>query len=281
MSELREFVYINDVSVNSHLSSLGRGVPQEIIQTEGEEFEKGGEAGAKVFDIGGKGSVLSLDSSGMEKTLSITEPYRFEDFLNALEDEEIEIHENPDPRSLARGDVVRIEGEVVPMSLFKFETALNAMKKLFNMEVKESMDQLDEETPEELNELAISQLDAFRGLLEKFTGDTIPMRIETDDWYYGVPLDRDKMRVPPANTFVEKREFTLIGRVDERLISDDTWDPIMATNVMDQYFPGEDGPQEMREQLEAASEEVNMDIGEQDWQLSGHSAIIHPLAMFW
>jgi len=179
MSELREFVYIDDVSVNSHLSSLGRGIPQEVIRTAEDESEKAGEGGLKFWEVGAKGRYSSIDRSGLEKTLSITEPYRIEDLLNALDEEGIEVYENPDPRSLARGDVVRLEGEAIPMSLFKFEVAIEAVQEFLNTSTKESLEDLDDSGQdhpgEELNEEELTQLDVFQDLLETFTGDAIPL----------------------------------------------------------------------------------------------------------
>ena len=281
MGELREFVYIDDVSLNSHLSSLGKGVPQEVVHTAEDETEKGGEGGGTLWGIGLKGKYSNVDISGVERTLSITEPYRFEDLIEALDEENIEIHQNPDPRSLARGDVVRIEGQAIPMSLFKFEVAVKTIKDLLNAGTQESLEELDAEAQNEFDAEDLGQLDVFDDLLEKFTGDKIPLRIATEDWSYGVTLDRQKMRVPPAEAFIEENDYTLIGRVEQRLISDDRWDPILATSIMDRYMPEEEAPEEMRAQLEVAAEEMNMAIGEEDWELSGHTAVIHPIAIFW
>lgn len=92
------------------MSSLGRGVPSEVVRSSEGETEKSGEAGAKVWGIGAKGRYSGFDRNAIETTLQITAPYRFQDLIDELDKNDIDVYENPDPRSVARGDVVRIDG---------------------------------------------------------------------------------------------------------------------------------------------------------------------------
>ncbi|MFC6940039.1 hypothetical protein ACFQE8_08700 [Salinirubellus sp. GCM10025818] len=279
MGELREFVYIDDESLNSNLSSLGRGVPSEIIQSSEGETEKAGQAGGTIWGIGAKGKYAGIDRNTIETTLQITAPYRFQDLLNALEENDIEIHHNPDPRSVARGDVVRIEGQAKPMSLFKFEVTLKTIRELLNQQTQQSLEELDDAEIEE--DVDLAQLDVIQELIEHFTGSTLPLRVVTDDAKYGVALDREKMRLSPSRAFLNEQEYTLFGRVDQRILADSSWDPILATKILNRYLPEDSSSEEMRESLEEVAREINLSMEAEDWELTGHTATIHPIVLFW
>jgi len=280
MSDLREFVYLDDTSLNSNLSSLGKGIPSEIVHSAEGETEKGGEASGGLMGFNFGGGYSSIDRDAVETTMTITAPYRFQDLLETLDEEGIDIYENPDPRSLARGDVVRIEGNARPMSLFKFEVAIKTIRSLANQDVQASLDELDTEE-EGFDPHMLEQLGIFEETIEKYTGDKIPLRFEGDDFVYAASLDRSKMRTDPPSTFVDEEEFKLIGRVERRVLGNDSWDPILATSVMNRYFPDEASSEEMRESLEEMSEEMNIQTQDEDWELEGHTAVIQPIAVFW
>lgn len=280
MSELREFIYLDDGSLNSNLSSLGQGIPSEIVHSAEGETEKGGSAGGGFMGLNFGGRYSNIDRDAVETTMTITAPYRFQDFLEILREEGIEIHENPDPRSLDRGDVVRIEGSARPMSLFKFEVAIKTIRTILNAEMQESMEELDEEVDDVTNE-ELEQLSMIEELIEHFTGEKIPLRFESDDWQYGIPLDRSKMRVDPPSAFLDEPEFKLIGRLERHIPDGDYWDPIQATSILDRYLPENEAPDEMRRDLETVADEMNIPTEPDDWQLEGQTATIHPIAVFW
>lgn len=279
MTELRDFVYIDEASLSSHLSSLGRGVPAEVVRSEEGEKNKSGQGGLSFMDVGAKGSYEKLDRDAIETTLQVTAPYRFQDLLNVFDEEDIEIHENPDPRSLARGDVVRITGDAIPMSLFKFETAVRAMRELINAQTKQSIEQVGGE--QEIGADDLDSLDELQDLLEIFIGNEVPIRIDTGEFQYGASLDRSQMRVLPQKAFLDEDEYVIIGRAKKRIGSSSTWDPAVATSLITQYMDDESASEEMRSGLEEAAGQLNMSMEDSDWELPGHSAVIHPIAVFW
>ncbi len=230
------------------------------------------------FSLGGKYS--NIDRDAVETTMTITAPYRFRDFLEILREKDIDIHENPDPQSLDRGDVVRIEGSARPMSLFKFEVAIKTIRTLLNAEMQESMEELDEEL-DDVDQEELGQLSVVENLIEQFTGENIPLRFESDDWQYGVPLDRSKMRVDPPSAFLDEPEFKLIGRVERHIPNGGYWDPIQATSILDRYLPENEASDELRGQLEIVAAEMNIPTEPDDWQLEGQTATINPIAVFW
>jgi hypothetical protein len=269
MGELRDFVYIDDISLNSNLSSLGRGVPSEVVRSSEGETEKSGEAGAKVWGIGAKGRYSGFDRNAVETTLQITAPYRFQDLIDELDENDIDVYENPDPRSVARGDVVRIDGSAKPMSLFKFEVTVRTIRELLNSQTIESLEELDEDDMDE--DVNSDEIETIQNLIEQFTGDKIPIRMEGEDWTYGTALNRDDMRLPPSVAFLEEPEYTIFGRVEQRILDNNTWDPILATNIIDKYLPEDSAGEEMREGLEETAEEMNLSMEPEDWELPGHT----------
>lgn len=96
--KLREFVYLDDISINSHLSSLGKALTREVI----EQSESGTETGAGADIKVAKGDRMWTEFSGTETTRDATAPYRFEEFRDTLVTEDIPIYDNPDPRKVSR-----------------------------------------------------------------------------------------------------------------------------------------------------------------------------------
>jgi len=278
MDELREFVYLDDTSLNSNLASLGKGIPSEMVHSTEGETEKGGQAGGGLMGVSLGGKYSDIDRDAVETSMTITAPYRFQEFLETLEERGIEIYENPDPRSLARGDVVRIEGNARPMSLFKYEVAIKTIRLLANQDTQSALENIDDN--EGFDPVQIKQLEKSEEAIEKFTGDTIPLRFDCGEFVYGASLDREKMRVDASSAFIDEPEFTMIGRVEQRILGDSTWDPILATNVIRRYFP-EENPEEFRRELEADEDELNVETEDDDWELQGHTATIQPIAVFW
>lgn len=77
-NQLKEFVYLNEVSINNHLSSMGRGVPEEIVQRSGEETETSGNAkvGIPSVGLGAGGQRSYLDSDNLETRITVTGPVK-------------------------------------------------------------------------------------------------------------------------------------------------------------------------------------------------------------
>lgn len=282
MAELREFIYIDNESMNSNLSSLGRGLPSEMVESSEGESEKSGEAGGRFWGIGVGGGLSKIDRSSVETTLEISAPYRFQDLIETIDERGITVHENPDPSDVSRGSVVKIHGNAVPMSLFKFEVAIRTIREIFNQGFVDTMGEIEGSIEDnDVSSEEIQQAEILQDLIEHFTGRKVPLRISGGSNYYGVELDRGKMRMPPSRAFLEEQEYTLFGRVERSIEQGSSWDPILATSIMNRYMPGEPAPEEMREILEEVGEEMNIPTVEEDWELPGRTLVIQPIAMFW
>lgn len=277
MKELREFIYLDNTSLNSHLSSLGKALPSEMVRSTEGETEKGGHAGGGVLGAKLGGKYTDIDRDAVETTMTVTSPYRFQDFLDTLEEEGIDIYENPDPRSVDRGDLVRIEGHARPMALFKYEMAVKTIRMLANQETQSSLQNLEGDS---FDPVQLQQLKSFEKAIEQFIGGGIPLRFDSGEHLYGTALDREMMRTDPISTFLDEPQFKMIGRVKQRILGNETWDPVLATDLTDRYLPNESSD-EVREQLEPDEEDININTTDEDWKLEEQTASIHPIAVFW
>lgn len=283
-SELREFIYLDDISVNSHLSSLGRALPETIVEQESDETETEGDLSAKVpmVDIGAGGRRAWIDSQSIETQMTVTAPYRFEDLLEALNEHGIEIYTNPDVRACQRGDVVRIEGEIRPMSTYRIEVAIRAFRNLLSDDLIDAMSAVPgAEVPNPEGEFDWGSLDHMATMLEGFTGEDIPLRIDSDEDSFGTTLRRENMRIDHEQAFIEKTEYTLIGRVLTRIPKNGAWDPVEATSLMDTYMDDTEDVDEFRDGLLEVAEEMNITMPEELIKIEGRTAIVYPIAMFW
>ena len=300
VDKLREFVYLDNISVNSHLSSLGVGKPQEIQDVTEEEASKSGEGNLKFAKAGGSTTKLS----STETVMSATAPYRFEKLLQELSDEEIQIHENPQAKEVARGDVVRLNGDFKPMSLYKIEIAINALFDLIDQETAESVAEMDlTEEKEDNSELiegdipggrdtgedqddkkalaALYQVGGiFKDLAEELIGDEVPLRIEYDNGSAVSLLSRSEFEIPHQEAFFETKEYVIFGRVEERISRNTEWDPIRASNIMAKYFDNQD-PSENREDWKETAEGIGIPMQSDDLLIEDRALVVHPIALYW
>jgi len=291
---LREFVYLDEVSVNSHLASLGKGRPKEIVQQTQSEKEVGGGVDLKVA----RGDRVKVSGDSTETTRDATSPYLFEDLLTTLDERDIDVHDNPDPRSVKRGDVIRVTGTAIPMSLYKLEIAMNAFIELLDDGTIDTIEDLDDmsgadnekrdhakmrrdEQEENDPQQALKSLKSFKEVAEQFTGNRIPIRFSSPDFSYATTLDRSHMTVDQMAAFFEQTEYTVFGRVKDRVERNDSWDPISATNTMGTYFADSEMPEGFRSDMREGAESISIKMEDEDMLVEGRAAIIHPFAVYW
>jgi len=279
MAELREFVYIDKDSLNNNLSSLGRGIPSEVTRSTEDQTEKGGSAGGRLAGIGGEGEYRTSDSEQIETRLDITAPYRFQDLLDAIDEAEIDIKENPDPRGTNRSDLVKITGEFHPMALLKFDMALDAFGIFMGQEFNEGLKELGSDPvfqPEQEK-----QFQTFGDIIEKFSGNEYPVRVENDGNQYCIPLERSNMRTSVYEAFQETTEYTVYGRVERHIPGNEEWQPVHALDVLSEYTQEEGKAKEFLDDMEDSAEQMNISISEDDKRVRGHTAVVDPIAIYW
>lgn len=280
MAQLRQFVYLDNDRLNNNLSSLGKGVPSEITRASENQTEKTGEAGGSVLGLRAGGGYGDLDRNQVETRLDITAPYRFQDLIEELDNLDIDVLKNPDVREIGRSDVVKIEAELRPMSIFKIEIAVEAIRNLASKEMRESLKTVGQQPPYKQQE--IEEMDAVSTLMEQFLGSRIPLRLETEEETYCTSLNRQSMRVAPTSAFVGNTNFTVFGRVNRRISRNDSWDPIESINIISRYLPdSESSVEEFRDEIREIAQDLNVPMGSEDFSVSGRSAVIDPIAVYW
>ena len=279
-AQLRNFVYLDDSTLNDHLSSLGQGIPQEMVQQSGGETETSGNAKIGVPKIGlgagGKRTRLNLDSA--ETTLRILAPYRFQELEELVADGGETLHSNPSGVP-SRGSTVEVTGEVSSMGLFRFEAALRSILELLEGEVQQALNEQGE--GEDISAEDIQAMEEVEMLLSQFGGDRIPLEMFVNGKSYVVPLDRQFMRVSPFKEFTENREYTVFGRVESTIDDGEQWDPTVATSVLDRYMPQENVGKDLRSDIRTLSSEMDIEIGDGNLVADGPGCVIHPIGMYW
>lgn len=166
------------------------------------------------------------------------------------------------------------------MSLFRIEVAVKSMNEVIDSETEELLKDIGEDSGLD-DDVSLDEVEAMLELIKKFIGDKLPFRMLTDYSAYGVALDREHMRTAASRAFFAEREYTLIGRVNQRIVGDASWDPILATSILDRYFPEISAAEDLKSVLDEIVREMNLTMEREDWKLSAHTATIQPIAMFW
>jgi hypothetical protein len=279
MAKLREFIYIDKESLNSSLSSLGKGITSEVTRATEDQKEKGGNAGANIAGIGGEGNYLSMDREQIETRLDVTAPYRFQDLLDEIEKNGIDIKENPDPRKVSRGDVVKIDGTIHPMSILKIKMALDAFEIFTDKFFNEALRRAGSETM--VTSTMREEMDAFSQVISTFSGNVNPIRIETSDSIFCTTLKSSNMRKSVFEAFEENGRYELFGRIKHRVPRNEKWNPLYALNILSRYVPDDDSEDEFIQSLRTAANDLNIELKSEDMRVPGRTAVIEPIAVYW
>jgi hypothetical protein len=288
-NKLREFVYLDEISINSHLSSIGKGIPEEVIQQSSDETETSGkaEAGIPGTSIGAGGERNYLDVNSTETRMDVSAPYRFQELRESIMNENINIYQEDNLADLSRGNVVELSGILKPMSLFKFEIVVNSLLDTINNEAVRRLDEIQNSglqqaqgsQQEDIDEDDIEMLENILYLIQEFSGNKLSTQLQMKNIFFAVPLNRTKMRKSPAEAFFEERDYTIFGRVKRPI--NESWDPTQVTNILDKHVPEENAGEELRSDLKPVAEQLNIPMNEEDFLVSEPGYVIHPIAAYW
>ena len=313
--ELRDFIYLNDESINSHLSSLGVGLETNRREGSVQETESQGRFAALVpapFGlIGGNAERRKSSRDNSEKEIDVTVPYRFQELIRQINEKDDAEIKDLDEDNVRYGDVVYASGMVEPMSLFRFEIAQDANLTLQRaaIEAREELEAFHEmvrdefgpdSIPEEFSEadddsddhpIGISKGrvgvgDKFSRVVEAVTGERVPIRLDTNntsDQSYGAVLDRNQIRVPLTRAFSQPRQYTLFGRVEKIIENEDQdWDPIDTTRVADTMAGDQDiGVGDFIKMVQNVGEDLDVRMEDRHVSISGPTTIVDPIALYW
>ncbi|AOW79355.1 hypothetical protein HTSR_0148 [Halodesulfurarchaeum formicicum] len=308
---LREFMYLDSLSVQSLLASMDIAVTEEEVevQEEGEtERTSGGFSGSLSIPwIGSGGGSVDVASSKtgsemLETRKKINDQYLFSQLYTELENNNqiTTIPEDkPDGNSgqieLESGDVVEINGDAKTDPLFRMLNVVSLFARI---------DQFD------IDEQQI--LEAKKAIYGKQIGMMVD--VEEDDWSYAMSIERKNLWVDdPQREFLGARPYSVLGRVEEivppkkewdfldilriagTIFSDDTLDSVRTVGrnfigTIDGYeqevpFPSLRGlsVQDMQEMDEPPTRDrtISVDIKDKEISVEGTALIIDPIAVYW
>lgn len=301
-NELREFVYLDTMGVNSLLASQYVALPETVREVsediEGDEKEKGigltlGYGPAKL-----SGDYKSGENE-QERRLSETEQrinhqYRFSILHRVLENNDsivelTEKSEEEDSIKANKGDVVKTSGNCVTDPFYRLLSATSLIQRVFESEeVVEQIEAEASEAPESEN------FDILDQWLEVLHGERIGLKLESEE--FGRPIvmfvDIDDLWVNPQREFLGSRDYTVVARLERVMTGSEKWDFIDLLQIMDSVF-SEESVEEFRDAITEAASEIQS-IGE-DSERAGFSSkvveseyvveepalVVSPIAIYW
>ena len=283
-NSLRNFVCIDETSLNSNLSSLGRGVLEEITEETGSEKETSGEGsiGASSLGLGASGEHSRINAENVTSTMRVLAPYRFNSLESLIENNNIPIFDGTGNSAPSRGETIEITGEVGAMSLFKLESVFGAFTEMLGGGTMEAIDEMDDEDdPDSMSPEDVGEMEEIQGAISQFTGSAVPLRMDVNGYPFAIPLDREFMRTPPEEEFLSDREYTVFGRVERNVPAGNEWDPVSLTRILDKYAPGQQFGPEFRSDMRQWAAEMNISMERSDMLIEGPASILHPIAVHW
>lgn len=239
--ELREFIYLDSLSVQSLLASLTTGISEQAIevteQTEQVQRRAGLNAGISQGPANLKGNInISETETGtdiLETSKRITDQHIFDELYELL-DSRGEITSLPDdwdntPDSYNIDsddlDVVKIKGEGKTDPVYRMANVLSLISRIeilseygdqnITSQADNSTDDMDlSETIEDLKDVVFA--------------DQIGVEFEVDDSIsYVASVDTDNLWVDdPRREFADSRTYTVLGRVVGEIPNEERWDYI-------------------------------------------------------
>lgn len=297
-SELREFVYLDSMSVNSLLASQYMAVPETVRDIsedlDRDEDNKGVSGGVTIPGIGniggkwGSGNVEEIRQS-VETERRVNDQYRFSILHQALasQDQLIDLNET-DEVSLSQGEAIKISGSCETDPFYRLLSAISLMSRMFDNEAvsEESEGEIEEMLGED-GELIFDQ---WRDLLH---GERIGLKMVSDEFRYPIvmAIESENLWVNSQREFLGTHDYTVVGRVDQVLNGQEKWDFIDLLKIVKSVF-SEDTVDTLRDALLEVGENIseigsddemafNVDIEEGDYVVDEPAIVISPIAIYW
>jgi len=305
MSELREFIYLDSMSVNSLLASQYVALP-ETVRSVSEELEGGNtEAGiGGSLGIAGHASIEANISSGeheegrqlSEIERRVNEQYRFSILYNTLVENDqltdLSDYSADNGLSLEQGDTIKINGKFETDPFYRLLSAISLMMRI--EQAREVPNQPSEDF-EELDGMNISEdqnvFDTWKDILH---GEQIGLKIESEEFRYPLvmSLEYDNLWTNPEREFLGSQNYTVVGRVKQVLNGNEKWDFVDLLRIMDSVF-AEESVENFREAFRQVSDEIgeigeeegefsfDITIDEEDYLVDERAIVIEPIAIYW
>jgi hypothetical protein len=180
---LREFVYLDEVSVYSLLASRSGPVPTDFTDTESESLKDETSSGLSVGIHGAKADLRSrgetMASSSSQIIRKSSAQARFKQFLEAEHHNFVftadpEISGAPPPMPLRRGDLFEMDVELDADEAFRVSTTITSLVEILNQEGAQLLGPVDQ--------AEMKQVVAFNRILERLLVGLVPIRARAIDY---------------------------------------------------------------------------------------------------
>jgi hypothetical protein len=308
---LRQFVYLDSLAVQSLLASLNIPITEETREVTEESYEGGGSAGAKggvnVPGLGELGGKIDLSGSKtgteiLETTKRINDQYLFSQLYQKLKEND-DLTQLPEERpsgsggqlSFKNGQMVEIEGMAKTDPFYRMLNVASVFANISGVDMDENQ---------------------IQDARESIYGEEIGLVVETSegDYSYAMSMDKENLWIDdPRREFLGTRSYTVLGRVEEivppnkewdyidllrvagTVLSDDSIDSIREVgsqfvDLLDGFeqevpFPdlGNASPEDLQGNGEPPTKQssIKVDIEDKALSVEGVAVIIQPIAIYW
>ena len=309
--DLRQFVYLDSLAVQSLLASLNIPITEEAIEVTEESYEGGGSAGAKgsvsVPGLGNLGGNLDLSGSKtgteiLETTKRINDQYLFSQLYQKLK-ENNDLTQLPEERatnsgsqlSFDNGQMIEIEGMAKTDPFYRMLNVASVFANISGIDVDESQ---------------------VRDARESIYGEEVGLVVETSegDYSYAMSMAKENLWIDdPRREFLGTRSYTVLGRVEEIVPPNKEWDyidllrvagTVLSENSIDSIrelgnqlvdlidgfeqevpFPdlGNVSPEDLQSDGDPPTKQssIKLDIEDKALSVEGVAVIIQPIAIYW
>lgn len=269
--ELRQFVYLDSIAVNSLLASLYMSIPEGVEQVVEESDEgqkrKQGDAGltlGNILRLGGLRESTDMERE-MEQTTTtnrINDQYRFTILHDALSNygEITDLtSEEPDSVSLNPSDVIKIQGNCRTDPLYRVlgSASLLGGEKEEKQESRdfsnlfgglgENPTEQEEQTPDEQKEEVYNGMVGFELTPDNEVGP------------FGMVLREEELWIDPRREFLGPQKYTVLARVEGKIPPDGQWDLVDVLRVLGGILPPNKLNQVRESMLDDLFEDINED----------------------
>lgn len=302
--ELREFVYLDSMSVNSLLASQYVAIPETIRdvseEIEGDDGKKGINASLGFQGVGSIGGQWKSGESEQNRRMAETErrindQYRFSMLYKALESsdqlEDLSTKEATAESSinLSQGQVIKAEGIFETDPFYRLLSAVSLLMRLLKAEDLPQEDGEFDETEELVTEEGIAVFDLWKEILH---GEQIGLRVEPENFRYPIimSIGVENLWVNPEREFLGAKQYTVVARLSQTISGEETWDFIDLLRIAGSVFSEEsvdslrDALTEIGDNLAKVDEDgfqFDVEISRDDYVVDEPAIVVDPVAIYW
>jgi hypothetical protein len=283
---LREFIYLDEVSVVSLLASLTREITESRTDTETSERQRRTRFRLRAFTskipgFGGTREHLNINRDTEEVVRKSEIQSKFDELYGETagkfelgpEQDKIDIPVS----ELEEGGVMELDIEFSAHELYHFYKAYQYLFDVFEEHVEE-MDQEQKQIVELMGSLFGDQIPVvgeaanYRVVDDEIrSSDMIDEDSEAEPLEVVGTLDPDMLWQDPSTFLYEENQFTAYVRVPEAEFQDD-WDPVKLTRVIRSI--SEDVGDKLSGMIEFGLKQAKEEIDESDLEESGNSEVL-------